>query len=218
MTEYRNPTPLPALKGLMELKFNHRIRMILFIYYSRKRVDSIVRDVWRRYSVSLSTIPKDEKYTVGARYNHRHAALTIALHDSLVAAGQTKERAFKIISDILWLMYTRWARLAWLLSGLVTRDPYKRIKFCTELFRSYPFGPPSYRWEDVEAGEGVLAHNCLRCPIAEYFASQGQSELCANTWCKLDYPLLHQWGGELEERTTIADGADHCTFRIRVVS
>jgi len=65
---------------------------------------------------------------------------------------------------------------------------------------------------------GVAAFNCLKCPVAEYFRSHHLSELCVNTWCKLDYPLARQWGAELERTGTIAGGAPVCDFRWHAIA
>ena len=42
----------------------------------------------------------------------------------------------------------------------------------------------------------VVAFDCLRCPVAEYFASHNLSELCVKTFCNPDFPLAEQWGAK----------------------
>lgn len=74
---------------------------------------------------------------------------------------------------------------------------------------------PSYEWSDVASPVGVVAFDCLKCPVAEFFASKSASELCVQTFCRLDFPLAETWGGELERKGTIAAGAERCDFRWR---
>lgn len=65
------------------------------------------------------------------------------------------------------------------------------------------------------AGRGL---DMLRCPVAEYLAAHGASDLAVASWCNLDFPLARMWGGELERHGTLAGGAEHCDFRFRARS
>ncbi|MEO8416847.1 MAG: hypothetical protein ABI472_24500, partial [Ginsengibacter sp.] len=38
-------------------------------------------------------------------------------------------------------------------------------------------------------------------------------DVCYHTWCKLDFPLAEQWGGQLKRSGSIAGGAEKCDFR-----
>jgi ubiquinone biosynthesis protein len=100
-----------------------------------------------------------------------------------------------------------------LLAGAFTRDPRKRLRLATDLFRFFPFGAPGYQWRDVSGVEGEVAFDCTRCPVAELFARHNASELCVRTWCELDFPLAEKWGGRLERTGTIAMGKERCDFR-----
>jgi ubiquinone biosynthesis protein len=95
------------------------------------------------------------------------------------------------------------------------RDRLGRLRFATDLFRSFPFNPPGYLMEDISAPHEV-AFDVRRCPVAEYFRRHGASEVCVATWCNLDYALAEQWGGRLERTGTLAAGADRCDFRWKV--
>ena len=88
--------------------------------------------------------------------------------------------------------------------------------FYIDLFRAFPFGEPGYIWQDVDDAPTTVGFDCLRCPVAEFFARHEEAELCVQTWCNLDFPLAEQWGGRLERASTIAAGADRCDFRWRV--
>ncbi len=103
-----------------------------------------------------------------------------------------------------------------LLARMLTRDPRKRMQLATDLFRTFPFGAPGYGWRDAPAAASVVAFDCTRCPVAEYFARHDASELCVRTWCELDFPLAEKWGGRLVRGGTIASGATHCDFRWHV--
>ena len=95
------------------------------------------------------------------------------------------------------------------------------MKSCASNRRRFARSPsilPPNIWKDIEAVPRVVALHCLKCPIAAYFRAHHTSELCVNTWCKLDYPLARQWGSELTRIGTIASGATVCDFRWKAVT
>ena len=145
------------------------------------------------------------------------SAVTIALYQALLAAGQSKEDATRLIYDMSWLVYTKMGEVPWALAGAFSHESYEKLRFATAAFRTFPFSAPSYRFQDMDASPGTVAFNCLKCPVAEYFCSHHLPELCVNTWCQLDYPLARQWGAELERIGTIAGGAPVCDFRWHAV-
>ena len=79
-----------------------------------------------------------------------------------------------------------------------------RLERATRLFRRFPFRAPSYDIVDVPRGDDVVAFDVRRCPVAEYFQSQGLSQVCVDAWCNLDVPLARKWGARLERTGTLA--------------
>ncbi len=199
--------------GLMKAVVNPYVRKILADHYTDTQVDEILDRTWLRYLDLEPSIPRQK--TFGARFTVHAAAAIIAISEVLIAVGQTKENAANLIYKIGWEVYTIMADLPWFIGGAFTQDGFQRLKLATDAFRSFPFGSPAYLWQDVDAGEGVVGFDCLRCPVAEYFASHNLSELCVQTFCKLDFPLAEQWGATLERTGTIASGAPLCDFRWR---
>jgi len=155
---------------------------------------------------------------VGARFMVHLSAVTIAMYQALLLAGQSKEEATSLIYGMGWLVYTKMGEVPWTMAGFFSQDAYEKVRFATAAFRQFPFSSPSYKWQDLDAAPGVVAFNCLTCPVAQYFRSHNLSELCVNSWCKLDYPLARQWGAELQRTGTIAGGARVCDFRWQVVA
>lgn len=141
------------------------------------------------------------------------AALVLALHETLIRHGIAAEDAQQLIYDIAWSVYRQMGEPPLLLGATFTRDPRKRLKLATDLFRNFPFGSPSYEWRDVPSGDGAVAFDCVKCPVAEFFAIHDASELCVQTFCRLDFPLAQTWGGKLERTGTLATGAERCDFR-----
>jgi len=205
----------PSVAGMRAL-LDSSARNVLMRVYSDRVVDDILDTTWANYADLASSVPSQE--TVGARITVHLSAVTIAIYRALLAAGQSEEDATNLIYDMAWLVYTKMGEVPWTIAELFSHDEYEKLHFATTAFRQFPFGSPSYVWKDVNAAPGVVAFDCLKCPVAEFFRTHNLSELCVNTWCKLDYPLARQWGAELKRTGTISSGALVCDFRWHTAS
>lgn len=174
-------------------------------------VKDVMTQTWDRYyeiEPSVTIQP-----TLGAVFTTHAAVLIFAMHETLLRHGIAAANSHRLIYDIGWSVYRQMGEPPLLIGAAFTRDPRKRLKLATDLFRSFPFGSPSYEWRDVPSQDGAIAFDCVKCPVAEFFASQNASELCVQTFCRLDFPLAETWGGELKRTGTIASGAERCDFR-----
>ena len=174
-------------------------------------VSDLMQQAWDRYyeiEPSVAVQP-----TLGAVFSTHAAALVLEMHQTLLRHGVTAADSHRLVYDIGWSVYRQMAEPPLLIASAFTRDPRKRLKLATDLFRSFPFGSPSYGWRDVSSPDGAIAFDCVKCPVAEFFASQNASELCVQTFCRLDFPLAETWGGQLKRTGTIASGAQLCDFR-----
>ena len=197
--------------GLLRAVLDPSARKVLRRYHPDAEVEALLDEVWRRYSELEPDIPVLDQ--IGPTFILHLAGAVRAMNQALVAAGHRPEEARERLYEIGWLVYTRMGEGPFLLASAFTDDPFKKMKIATGLFRSFPFGPPAYQWRDVNAGENIVAFDCERCPVAEYFKRHGEGELCYHTFCQLDFPLAEQWGGRLERTGTLAIGAPVCDFR-----
>ncbi len=200
----------PAIASLRPL-LDPSARSALRHVYSDREIDGLLERTWAKHAELAPAAPAQE--TLGARLMVQLSALTIALYETLRSAGQSVDGATALVYDMAWLVYTKMGAVPWTLAGALGTAGVEKLRFATTMFRTFPFDSPSYRWRDVAAAPGVVAFDCLKCPVAEYFRAHNLSELCVNTWCKLDYPLARQWGAELARTGTIASGAPRCDFR-----
>ena len=171
----------------------------------------LLKQAWRRYyelEPSIAIQP-----TLGAVFTTHLAAATLALHEVLLRHGTSVAESHRLIYDIGWRIYVQMGEIPLLVASAVTRDPHKRLKLATDLFRSFPFGAPAYEWRDVLSADGSIAFDCTKCPVAEFFGKHDASDLCVQTFCRLDFPLAEKWGGTLHRTGTIASGAAICDFR-----
>lgn len=197
--------------GLWTTLLEHDVSAVLATTTLADDADAVLAEMWKGYYALEPSLPIER--TLGAVFTTHLAVLTLAMHRTLQARGLDEETSYGLIHDIGWRFYTHMGEPPLLFASAFTRDPDKRLRLATDLFRLFPFGAPSYLWHDVPSPEGVVAFDCVRCPVAELFAKHDASELCVRTWCQLDFPLAEQWGGRLEREGTIAMGRERCDFR-----
>ncbi len=171
----------------------------------------LMKQTWERYYALEPSVAIQP--ALGAVFSTHAAVLVLAMHETLLRHGVAAAQSHQLIFDVGWSVYRRMAEPPLLVASAFTRDPSKRLKFATDLFRSLPFGPPSYEWRDIPSSDGAIAFDCVKCPVADFFASHDASDLCVQTFCQLDFPLAEAWGGELKRSGTIASGAQRCDFR-----
>lgn len=197
--------------GFWKSLLEHHAEVVLRTTPLAGSISDVMKKTWDRYyelEPSVAVQP-----TLGAVFTTHAAALILAMHETLLRHGVAAAVSHRLIYDIGWSVYRQMAEPPLLIASAFTRDPQKRLKLATDMFRSFPFGSPSYEWHDVSSQDGAVAFDCVKCPVAEFFASQNASELCVQTFCRLDFPLAETWGGKLERTGTIASGAERCDFR-----
>jgi ubiquinone biosynthesis protein len=167
------------------------------------------------YKKSKGTLPKAP--SLGGRITTNLAAMTLAFHEVLISHNLNMKEATEILYDICWVVYEKMGKFVWNVSGLISGTNHKRLVRSTQLFKSFPFNEPSYEWKNIDGIPGVVAFDNFKCPVAEYFKTQGKSDICFNTWCKLDFKLAELWKAQLERPHTIADGSEKCDFRWKSV-
>jgi ubiquinone biosynthesis protein len=197
--------------GFWQALFDRHAHEVLKTTRFSGNAGDILKQTWNRYyelEPSIAIQP-----TVGAVFTTHVAAVVLALHDVLLRCGAAAGESHRLIYDMGWRFYTQMGEPPLLVASAFTRDPRKRLKLATDLFRSFPFGEPGYEWRDISANDGAVGFDCLKCPVAVFFADHHASELCVQTFCNLDFPLAEKWGGRLERSGTIAAGARFCDFR-----
>jgi L-2-amino-thiazoline-4-carboxylic acid hydrolase len=181
--------------------------------FSPMDIGEIVEDTGLEYDRESPNLPHEDG--LGGRLMLHMAALTVAFHRVLIARGLNADEARRWTAKASWLVYERMSRVPEALSAW-RRDPHKRLETALGLLRRFPFSRPSYDMVDVPAPKGTVAFDVLRCPVADYFSTQGLSELCQKSFCDLDFPLAERWSATLERTGTLAGGAPRCDFRWRI--
>jgi hypothetical protein len=65
--------------------------------------------------------------------------------------------------------------MKWLRARASTGALAQRIQLSfdgTVAFRTFPFSAPSYEWKNVASPAGVVAFDCRKCTVADYFKAQ----------------------------------------------
>jgi L-2-amino-thiazoline-4-carboxylic acid hydrolase len=182
--------------------------------FTHRDVARFVSDAFERFEHHVLGVPGEP--TVGSRQNVVLAALTLSLLEILEEAGVERAYAIELTGDTCWRFYRHWGRVTKKVTALVSRDPKRRLRLSVNAFLTYPFGRPGYGFDDVPEEDG-RSLNMLRCPVADYLGQRGAADLCAGSWCNLDYALAEMWGARLERSGTLVGGASCCDFRFHAL-
>lgn len=193
---------------------NASAKKALMRHFDTNDARLILKNAWVEYAILKTEVPIEQNF--GARIMVELAVVSEAFYQQLFlkAGGQ---QAYRIFNEIAWDIYSKMGGVAYRLTGFTSKNKYDHLLKATQLFRTFPFSSPSYRWKDLPSKLGVVAFNCERCPVANYFKSRGNDQLGFNTWCQLDFRLAKLWGGTLSLTNTIAGGAEVCDFRWEVI-
>jgi len=179
-------------------------------HLEEERAKALFSEAWARYNAASQELP--EEPTLGGRLNIRLASLTLEFVRALEAAGFGQAEAIRVTREVAWRLYRRWASIPKAWGRLVGRGASERMNRTVRAFLRFPFSEPSYRW-DVSERDGVVCLDVRRCPVADFFVREEVGEVCAGTWCRLDYPLAEYWGGRYERDGTLSEGDEACHMR-----
>ena len=182
--------------------------------FTKGDVAGFVSDAFERFERQVPGLPGEP--TIGARQNVMLAALTLSILEVLEEAGIERGYAIELTGDTCWRFYRHWGRITKAVTNLISRDPRRRLRLSVNAFLTYPFGRPGYRFDDVSEEDG-RSLNMVRCPVADYLGQRGAADLCAGSWCNLDYALAEMWGARLERSSTLVAGASCCDFRFHAL-
>lgn len=195
---------------LLKPFINASAKKVLIQHFDKNAVQAMLKNAWVEYASLKNGIQQETNF--GARIMVELAVVSEAFYQQLLQKAGVQQ-AYRIFNEIAWDIYSKMGGLAYRLTGFTSKNKYAHLLKAIRLFRTFPFSSPSYRWKDLPSEPGVVAFNCERCPVANYFKSRGNAQLGFNTWCQLDFRLAKLWGGTLSLTNTIAGGAEVCDFR-----
>ncbi len=195
----------PALRPLLSAALQHE----LGVRFSNEETSRIARAALDDYAVERPLLPDE---TGGARMMLHLSAVAIGLYRAL-AARVSEAEARRHTANVTWRLFRSVMAIPTAVAAFTAPPGPERLRRATDLVRRYPFGPPGYQVVDAEAAGCPVAFDVLRCPIAEYFAARGLSDLCIQVFCDLDHRLAAEWGAVLERSGTLAGGHHCCDFR-----
>ena len=107
-------------------------------------------------------------------------------------------------------MYAYWGRSVAILTAQWPAGPATKLRRRVNAFLRFPFNPPGYRFDDIPESAG-RSLDMLRCPVADYLATQNASDLCVGSWCNLDFALAEMWAGDLSAPAALRVAATSVT-------
>jgi hypothetical protein len=204
---YLDPEEEIVQKTMLRAAFDPAIQPVLRASYAHSKIDKIAQDSWSRYDEILPTISKKEKFPPGPLAVLRLGVFVISLHNSLIAAGETKEKTHEFALDILWKVVEGMSEPLWTMSASVGPDPYLRMKWYLDNFINhglFDHNVYGWEWKDPDPDKKTVRFLNHRCHLAEFFHSHNIVEACDATFCALDFRIAHMLNADLIEPQNIA--------------
>ncbi len=178
----------------------------------------ITKSTWENYKKLKLHAPKYKRY--GNRLLMASAVRSLALYQALSEIVDDKDYLSELAGDLYWKLYERDLKPMLYISGVLHRDPYKRLNFMGRHMAKHVFSPPEYKVNYQKKQDGFDL-DFYRCPICDYFREHGEKELdfFRKTWCILDFALpdiLQKVPATYERTKTLSSGDDMCNMKFRL--
>lgn len=165
----------------------------------------------RHYKILKQKAPSEK--TLGARIMLNNGIMSLALYRALGKVAVGEDYVTELCTDIFWKSYIKSISVQRFIARFLSRDPQQQMVIIQKMFLRFPLAKPGYDWNIREMGEGY-AYDITRCPVWDYFKSQGPSEITffKNSWCTLDFPLAEHLvkGGRYTRNHTLSAGDGLC--------
>lgn len=182
--------------------------------FTRNDARRITEEAWAIARELRGSAPREQ--AVGGRLMLNGGVWSLAIFRAIRGLGVPAEYATELCTDYLWAAYQSQVTVQRWLGHLLARGPEAQMARIQGIFLRFPLGAPGYDCR-VREVPGSFAYDIHRCPVHDYFATQGPEalEFFRNSWCTLDYPLAEHLvrGGRYERRRTLSAGDAMCDMR-----
>lgn len=152
------------------------------------------------------------RYSGGVKFMMTYMEWSCALYRALQDYSVDRAEAILLVETIMSDVYRPVPAAVFKLSRLRSAKRETRVKWLLGMITGHVLPAPPFCYRHLPSETGV-AFDVTRCPIADYFNSQGAPELTEPAGGNLDYVMARAWGIELVRTQTLAEGATYCDFR-----
>jgi hypothetical protein len=114
----------------------------------------------------------------GTRLILSFAAMSAAMHRTLVASNVAPAEAEHLVAEIGRRTYAPLWRIPWRLACFFAFGRESRLAMTVRLFRLFPFGTEDYDMRERSFGDGRVCLDILRCPTIALCEDLGIPHLC----------------------------------------
>jgi hypothetical protein len=179
----------------------------LIAHFGPRRALSVTRRAGADHATRCARHDGPESLTAS------YAIMVAALYRAALQERATPAQGRALAAAMTRALFLPAAALSWSLLGRLPGGLRARVQRSNEAMRRALFTAPSFAYDDVEAGDGVVAFDIQRCPFAEHLRAEGLVELGSEAICAIDHELAAARGLRLERTQTLLTGAARCDFR-----
>jgi len=187
--------------------------------YSRGHLQKIYKQVKKEERQLSVAFGLSQIGSRGNRLMVHCGIISLAAYRGFRKRGLSHEYATLLVADVIWKLYILGTRALWILTGLSSREPQKRLNTTLRILLKYPFNadPEGYQFEAKAAPDHFCTH-FTQCAVHRYLGAVGNDEemdFFRNSWCRFDFALpacLTREGGYVREHT-LSHGDPVCDMR-----
>lgn len=145
--------------------------------------------------------------------------MSLSAYRELRNSGLSHLYATQLVSDVVWKLYITGAKAIWFVTGLITREPQKRLNYTLRILCKYPFNadPKGYQFK-IQILPNHLSMDFTQCAVHQFMknlGNNGEMDFFRNSWCLYDFALpayLTAEGG-YEREHTLSHGDNVCDMK-----
>ena len=142
--------------------------------FTREDANRIMDKTWVTFDELIDGAPVQK--TAGGRRNVTLGVLTLAFYRALRSEVDDRSYTIELTSDFCWYGYEKSLGPSRFVARLRSRDPQTQMNFIMRSALRYPFSRPDYDWT-VHQDPSAFVVDFHRCPVHDYFKSQGDDAL-----------------------------------------
>lgn len=187
--------------------------------YSKRKLKELYKKVKDEINILHAKYDMSQYKSHGNRLMVFCGVMSLAAYRVLRSEGVTPQYATLLIADVIWKLYILSAKILWLVTGLMTRKPQKRLNYTLRILCKYPFNPDpnGYQFKLISMPDH-LSMDFTQCAVHQFMKIVGNDEemdFFHNSWCLFDFALPGYLieGGGYEREHTLSHGDNTCDMK-----
>lgn len=187
--------------------------------YSKRKLKAIHRKIEEERKQLHRKADLSQYKSHGNRLMVFCGVVSLAAYRVLRKEGVTHQYATLLVADVIWKLYILGTKTLWLATGLIAREPQKRLNYTLRILCKFPFNsdPKGYQFELRTKSDHTYTGftQCVVHQFIKFAGTEEEMDFFRNSWCLYDFALpgyLNE-GGHYEREHTLSHGDGICDMK-----